>query len=149
RAEGPAVLPGVPPLGPERLPMIPPGLRSAVERRWAACSGWRRRGLTIAAWVLGLAVAALVAFAVYELARLLIAEDRTGAFTGALTTATVIGTVAALSALVGWSLRCVLDGRAKRAWASRASQDAAVVTVAALGLLVAPVWLWAARPLFH
>src|SRR5262249_24584274 len=92
---------------------------------------------------------AVVACAVYELARLLIAEDRTGAFTGALTTATVIGTVAGLSALVGFSLRCVLDGRAKRTWASRGSQDAAIVTVAALGLLVAPVWLWAARPLFH
>jgi hypothetical protein len=175
RAEGPAVALDVPPVKSDRLPIVPPGLRAverrwsaaverrcgaAVERRLAACSGWRRGvvqvviwvlGLGIAAWVTfaGLGIAVLVSFAVYEFARLLIAEDRTGAFTGALTTAVVIGTVTGLSLLVGSLLRCLLDGRATRAWGSRRSPDAAVVTVAALGLVVAPIWLWAARPVFH
>lgn len=137
-----------------RLPIVPLGLRA--KRGPAACSRWRRRVRRLVAWllgfaitVLGLGIAALVLFPVYELARLLIAEDRTGAFSGALTTAVVIGSVVGLSRLVGSSLRCVLDGRATRAWASRRSQDPAVVTVAALGLVVAPIWLWGARPLFH
>jgi hypothetical protein len=149
RAEGPAVALGVPPVKPDRLPIVPPGQRAAAVGRWAARSGWRQGVLTVVACLLELVVAVVVSFSVYELVRLLIAEDRTGALSGALTAAVLIGSVSGLSVLVGWSLRCVLDGRAARAWASRGSQDPAVVTVAAFGLVVAPMWLWAARPLFH
>jgi hypothetical protein len=149
RAEGPAVALGVPPVKPERLPLVPPGLRAPAAGRWAARSGWRQGVLTVLACLLGLVIAVAVLFSVYELTRLLIAEDRTGAVSGALTTAVLIGSVVGLSALVGFWLRCLVDGRAARAWASRRTQDSAVVTVAALGLVVAPIWLWGARPLFH
>jgi hypothetical protein len=57
--------------------------------------------------------------------------------------------VAGLSLLIGWSLRSLADGRAARAWAGRHRPDPALLTAANVGAVVAAIWLWAARPLFH
>lgn len=149
RAQGSSLRFGFAPVGLERLPIVPAGLRTWVERSWVLCPKWLQAVLKALGWVIGVIGVILVGYAVYELGRLLIAEDRTGTFDGVVTTVAVIGTCLGISLVLGWALRCVADGRARGLLAARHLPDAEVAIVAGLGLVLAGVWLWSARPLFH
>lgn len=149
RAQGSSLPFGPAPVGPERLPIVPAGLQTWARRRWASCPKWLQAVLKAVGWLLGAIVVILVGYAVYELGRLLIAEDRTGTFDGVVTTAAVIGTSLGISLALGWALRCVADGRARRWLAARHLPDAAAAMVTGLAVVLSGLWLWSARSLFH
>jgi hypothetical protein len=149
RDEGPSLPFGRAPVRPDSLPVVPPRLRAWAKRRWSSYRTWQKVGIQCVGWLLGAILAILMIYAAVLLGRLLIAEDRTGTFDGVVTTAAVIWTGVWISFGVGWALRSVADGRVKQLLATRDQIDRDQIAIAGLGLALAVVWLWSARPLFH
>jgi hypothetical protein len=149
REEGRSLPWGLAPRRAESLPVVSPRLRVWVEGGWSSCPRWLRAALKGVGWLLGVILVILLGYAVYALGRSLIAEDRSGTFDGVVTTAAVVGTCVGISAGLGWALRRVVDGRLRQLLAARDRIDRELVTLAGLGLALAVLWLWSARPLFH